>query len=432
MELEGAQFSPDFRLLFESSPGLYLVLSPDLFIVAVTDAYTSATMTVREEILGRHLFDVFPDNPEDNAATGVNNLRMSLEAVLRERRQNTMAIQKYDIRKHESEGGGFEVRYWSPINTPVLDEHGDVVYIIHRVEDVSDYVRLREEREALLNNHADGGQLDKEMEIELYNRAQEIQLTNQRLTEVIEALRISEENAQALARELFERNKDLESFSYSVSHDLRAPLRAISGFSEILAKDLEGKLSEEDAFHFDRIINATYRMSELVDALLKLARTGQDQLEVETVDLSAIANEAVADVSVRHSALEAEATVEQGLFVMGDPRLLRILIDNLISNAFKFSAKVENSIIAFGVRHIDGEAVYYVEDNGVGFDAKQAGKIFEPFQRLHTEEEFRGTGIGLAICAKIIRRHQGKIWAESQIGKGTTIYFTIGTELDVT
>jgi PAS domain-containing protein len=136
--------APDFRLLFESAPGLYLVLTPDFTIVAVSDAYLRATMTQRDDILGRGIFDIFPDNPEDPEATGVRNLRTSLQRVLQNKKPDTMAVQKYDIRKPESGGGGFEERYWSPVNAPALSSDNEVAYIIHRVEDVTDFVRLRQ------------------------------------------------------------------------------------------------------------------------------------------------------------------------------------------------------------------------------------------------------------------------------------------------
>ena len=136
--------TPNFRLLFESTLGLYLVLKPDLTIVAVSDAYLNATMTKREDIVGRGLFDVFPDNPDDPAANGVSNLRASLERVLRNRTSDAMAVQKYDIRRPDSEGGGFTERYWSPVNSPVLNGGGEVLYILHRVEDVTDFVRLKQ------------------------------------------------------------------------------------------------------------------------------------------------------------------------------------------------------------------------------------------------------------------------------------------------
>src|ERR1700722_15361931 len=169
---------PDFRALFESAPGLYLVLAPDLCIVAVSNAYLLATMTKREEILGRNLFDIFPDNPDDPSATGVGNLRTSLARVLRDKVSDTMAVQKYDIRKPESKGGGFEERYWSPVNSPVLGPDQQVTYIIHRVEDVTDFVRRR------LQDAQQTEELRKrtvQMESEIFLRANEVQEANRRL-----------------------------------------------------------------------------------------------------------------------------------------------------------------------------------------------------------------------------------------------------------
>jgi hypothetical protein len=147
---------PDFEALFRAAPGLYLVLSPDLRILAVTDAYLSATKTLREDILGRGIFEVFPDNPDDATATGEGNLRESLERVLRERVPDAMAVQRYDIRRPEAEGGGFEERSWSPVNSPVLDEQGRVLYVIHRVEDVTGFLRLRKEGPSGRGSSRDG------------------------------------------------------------------------------------------------------------------------------------------------------------------------------------------------------------------------------------------------------------------------------------
>src|ERR1043166_5087743 len=186
---------PDFRALFESAPGLYLVLTPDLTIVAVSDAYLRATMTKRREILGRGIFDVFPDNPDDHYATGVRNLRTSLQRVIQDKTPDTMAVQKYDIRKPESEGGGFEERFWSPVNSPIFGSDKGVLYIIHRVEDVTEFVRLKQqtlEHEKLAEElRSRAGQ----MEAEVYQRAAEVQEANRRL----------EGANQALLRELSER-----------------------------------------------------------------------------------------------------------------------------------------------------------------------------------------------------------------------------------
>ena len=171
----------DFQALFESAPGLYLVLTPALTIVAVSDAYLKATMTKREEILGRGLFEVFPDNPDDPAATGVRNLRASLDRVLTHRAPDTMAVQKYDIRRPESEGGGFEERYWSPVNSPVLGADGKVAYIIHRVEDVTAFVHLKQSGSEQYRITEELRSRAAEMEAEVFRRAQQIQEVNNQL-----------------------------------------------------------------------------------------------------------------------------------------------------------------------------------------------------------------------------------------------------------
>ena len=184
---------PDFKVLFESAPGAYLVLSPELIIVAVSDGYLQATMTKRKQIIGQHLFHVFPDNPNDSTATGVSNLRASLTRVLEQRTADVMAVQKYDIRRPESEGGGFEERYWSPVNTPVFGDKGEVAYIIHRVEDVTEFVRLKQ---AGTEQHRITEELRTqagEMEAEIVRRAQQIQQVNRQLRTELDARKQAEE-----------------------------------------------------------------------------------------------------------------------------------------------------------------------------------------------------------------------------------------------
>src|SRR3984893_9793821 len=191
---------PGFQELFQSTPGRYLVLAPDHTIVAVTDAYLHATMTKREDILGRGVFEVFPDNPNDPSATGVRNLRTSLQRVVQDKTSDAMAVQKYDIRKPESEGGGFEERYWSPVNSPVLGPTGEVLYIIHRVEDVTEFIRLKHQELAQekiadeLRTHA--GQ----MEAEIYQRAAEVQEANRRLQATNQELLRAKEEAERGSR----------------------------------------------------------------------------------------------------------------------------------------------------------------------------------------------------------------------------------------
>jgi hypothetical protein len=189
---------PDFRTLFEASPGLYLVLHRDLTIVAVSDAYLRATMTRREEILGRGLFDVFPDNPDDPSATGARNLRAWLQQVIQNRAPDAMAVQKYDIRRPEFEGGGFEERFWSPVNSPVLGSSGELLYIIHRVEDVTEFVRLKQLGSKLADELQSRA---ASMEMEVYLRAQEVQEANRRLRTANEELATKGEGADPALRQ---------------------------------------------------------------------------------------------------------------------------------------------------------------------------------------------------------------------------------------
>ena len=370
------------------------MLAPDLTIVAVSDAYLKATMTTRAGILGRGLFEVFPDNPDDPAATGTANLRASLERVLAQRAPDAMAVQKYDIRRPEAEGGGFEERYWSPINSPVLDGSGDVAYIMHRVEDVTEFIRLQREQQAETD----------QMAAEIYRRAQELQEANQRLRAA---------------------NEDLAAFSYSVSHDLRAPLRAIDGFSQALLEDMGDRLDEQSRGHLERIRGGAQQMGQLIDGLLGLSRVTRTELRLEQVDLSGLAQQIADDLARHEPERRVEVVVAPEMSARGDVRLLKQVFQNLIGNAWKFAAKRERAKIEVGTTAHDGGVAYFVRDNGAGFDQKYANKLFGVFQRLHDPAEFAGTGIGLSIVQRIVERHGGRVWAEGAAGKGATFYFTL-------
>ena len=225
--------------------------------------------------------------------------------------------------------------------------------------------------------------------------------------------------------ELTAANEELDSFSYTIAHDLRAPVRAISGFSEMVLRDNEGKLDAASIGHLKRVVAGSNRMGELIDDLLNLARLSRHAMQRRDFNLSEIAAIVVASLKAAHPERTVEVAIDPGLHANGDPGLMRAVLDNLIGNAWKFTSKVEAANITVGSTQQDGQTVYVVRDNGAGFDMQYAHKLFGVFQRLHHASEFAGTGIGLATVKKILVRHGGKVWVESVPGVGTTVFFTL-------
>jgi light-regulated signal transduction histidine kinase (bacteriophytochrome) len=225
-------------------------------------------------------------------------------------------------------------------------------------------------------------------------------------------------------RDLQQLNQELESFSYSVSHDLRSPLRGIDGFSQALLEDYADQLDDTGKDYLERVRAATRRMGELIDAMLEMSRLARAPLRAERVDLSAMASAVVAELS-RDNAGKVEVAIEPGVEADGDPRLLRVVLDNLLGNAFKYAAKREVARIGFQAVQQDGEVVYEVRDNGAGFDMAYASKLFRPFARLHGQREFTGSGVGLATVQRIVARHGGRIWGEGKPDEGAVFRFTL-------
>jgi light-regulated signal transduction histidine kinase (bacteriophytochrome) len=221
-------------------------------------------------------------------------------------------------------------------------------------------------------------------------------------------------------------NRELESFSYSVSHDLRAPLRRIDGFSQAVLEDCTDKLGEKDRLYLGYVREAAQRMGQLIDDLLSLARVARGDFRPVEVDLSALARGIADRLGAAAPERAVVFSIEEGLRCQGDPRFLSVLLENLLGNAWKFTSKRATAEIAFGRREIDRRPTYFVSDNGAGFDMRYAEKLFGVFQRLHSAEEFDGTGIGLATVQRIVQRHDGRIWAEGKVDGGATFYFTLG------
>ena len=230
-------------------------------------------------------------------------------------------------------------------------------------------------------------------------------------------------------QELEATNRELEAFSYSVSHDLRAPLRSIDGFSQILLEDYADSLDEEGKDYLGRVRAASQRMGRLIDDLLGLSRVTRGALHREKIDLSSLVRELAEGMGESRPDREVDLEIEDGIEGIGDPRLVRVALTNLVGNAFKFTEKEDRAKISFGedpkLSYLGRVPVYYVRDNGAGFDMEYADKLFGAFQRLHGASEFEGTGIGLATVQRIVHRHGGRVWAEGEVGRGATFFFTL-------
>jgi PAS domain S-box-containing protein len=279
----------------------------------------------------------------------------------------------------------------------------------------------------------------KSLEESLANQRDILRDTNEKLAqELRERLRAEEKidllnegleiKVQERTVQLESANKELEAFAYSVSHDLRAPLRAMDGFSSALLKDYPDRLDEKGRHYLERIQEASRRMGQLVNDLLSLSRVTRTEFNRQEVNLSALANEIADNLTAQVSQRIVRFDISPDLIVQGDAHLLKIVLENLLNNAFKFTGQREQAFIQVGVIEQADEHVYFVRDNGVGFDMNYIGKLFAPFQRLHSMQEFPGTGIGLVSAQRIIQRHGGRIWPEAILGEGATFYFTLGGE----
>ncbi len=248
-----------------------------------------------------------------------------------------------------------------------------------------------------------------------------------------EACAVERRNTEELERRVAERtvelaavNRELEAFSYSVSHDLRAPLRAIDGFSQALLEEQGERLEPRAMEYLRRTRNASQRMSQILEDLIRLSRVARSELKREPVDLSALFREVAAEIRERGNGRTVLLVAEDGLRAHCDPRLLRVALENLVGNAYKFTRHQQEPRVEFGVAAGEGGPVFFIRDNGAGFDMAQAEKLFKPFQRLHSAAQFEGSGIGLATLQRIVLRHGGRVWAEGEPGRGAAFYFTLG------
>jgi signal transduction histidine kinase/ActR/RegA family two-component response regulator len=397
----------DFRSLFESLPGLFLVLSPQLRILAASDAYLSATMTRRHDIVGRGVFEVFPDNPNDPYATGVRNVKASFERVLRDRVSDIMPLQKYSIRRPLEEGGAFEERYWSPMNSPVLDKDGKILYIIHRVEDVTDFVRLQQSAE-------EKGKLTEElriradkMEAELFQRARQLEEVNRNRLEAVGRL------------------------AAGIAHDFNNLLGVVLGNATLLQE----KLTPENPLYrgLEHIALAANRAADLTKQLLAYSRQQVLQPRVLCLNDVLATMEPMIRRLIRENIDIRIAGERNTHLVKADPGQIEQIIMNLAINARDampdggtLIIEISNAMIdeTYETEHPDVEvrpgpyAMLSVSDTGMGMDAETQERIFEPF--FTTKAKGQGTGLGLASVYGIVKQAGGYVWVHSQRGVGTT------------
>jgi signal transduction histidine kinase/ActR/RegA family two-component response regulator len=395
---------PDYQALFESAPVSYAVLDPELVFVAVSDAYLRDTMTVREQVIGRGIFEVFPDNPDDPDGSGTGNLRASLERVRHDLVPDTMAVQKYDIPRPEAAGGGFEVRYWSPVCSPVTSPDGRLISIFIVVQDVTEYVRLSEREARHVELTAVLRERTQRIEADIVSRSQELQEANRVLR-----------SADAAKNEFLSR----------VSHELRTPLNAMLGSGELLS------LADITAEHREwatTIVRSGRDLRDLLDEMLDIFQleTGHLTLSVEPVPV----HRAIADALALVRPLAASSGIhlehvpadQASQHVLADYQRLRQVLLNLLSNAVKYN-RPDGTVTVTVERRPGGRLRINVADTGRGISQPSLARLFTPFERLDAAQAgIEGTGLGLVMCRELVQAMHGETGATSIEGRGSTFW----------
>ncbi len=379
--------------MFYAAPDQYMLLSPDLHIIGVTDSYARATMTRNEDVAGRHLFDVFPDNPDDTAATGVGNLSTSLKRVMATKQPDAMAVQKYDVRGPD---GSFEERHWSCVNTPILGAAGEVIAILHRAEDVTEFLGLKQELDTR----------KEQVEREIVRRAQEVQEANRQLEEANAVI------ARADSQKSF--------FLAAASHDLRQPLQAVTSYLGALAP----RLGDADRSLLGRAQEAVAIANGILRNLLDISQLERGDIDTQIGPLSVSHLFARVTSLAEHEAKLKGLTLsapETDVAVLGDIDLLERVIANFVANALHHTTSGGIEMLC----EVRGNlARLKVKDTGRGIPADQQARIFDEFVQLDNPERNRqrGYGLGLAIAKRIAEAHGAAIGVESVVGEGATFW----------
>ncbi|BCK87558.1 virulence sensor protein BvgS [Sideroxyarcus emersonii] len=421
------QHDPFFKLLFEASPHPYLILRTDAVftIMAVNDRYLSATGTQRDAIIGHGLFEIFPDNPNDKSVSGVGDLHMSLNRVVSDRKLDTMGVQKYDIPRRDG-GDGFEVKYWSPVNTPVFADDGSVAYIIHHVEDVTEFILGRER--ANLEKVEQLGKIEahaERMEAEVMRRSSEVKDANR-------ALKIAMQKLEQREVELAAANRAKDSFLATMSHEIRTPLTGMLGMLELLSMtqlDMEQRTTLDTAWDSGRgllrIVSDILDWSKIEEGKLELSLrpTSIPQLLQEVVNTySRVA-------SAKNLILYRRVDPRISAAHIVDPLRLSQVLNNFVSNAIKFTQYGEIELSAELIEQLDsGERIRFsVKDTGIGIAKEVQEHLFQRYRQesADTARMYGGTGLGLAICRRLSEMMDGQIGLRSEPGLGSIFSITL-------
>ena len=363
------------EVFFNSTVTPLVLLDREFNFVRVNAAYARACQREISKFQGRNHFELYP-----------SDAKPIFEEVVRTKVPYQAVSRPFEFPDHPEWG----VTYWDWTLTPIQDDAGEVAFLVFSLQDVSD--RRRHQNEI------------------------------RRLNADLER-RVAERTSQ-----LEEINEELEAFSSSVSHDLRAPLRAIEGFARALVDDHAGNLDARARDWLDRVVTSARRMDQLIDDLLGLAQVTKTEMHRQTVDLTALARSIAADLCRSQPERAVQIVIASGLVAEGDMHLLRVALENLLGNAWKYTSKHARARIEVGASRFAGEPVFFVRDDGAGFESKRVAQLFRAFQRLHNQDEFEGTGIGLATVKRIIHRHGGRVWAEGEPEKGATFDLSLPAE----
>lgn len=409
-----------YRVFFETMNEGGAVISTDGVILSCNSSFAELIGNQIEKCPGTSFYDFI--TPEK---------RVEIEGLIRSVCKTEGAACPVALRKEAAllASGGRKV----PVQMAVSVKHDfDETHICIVVTDLT----VQKQAEKELRKAHDTLEIKvRERTAELERSKKLLQAQNEELSVNQEELRTQNEELFAIQDELensnhklIEANMELEAFTYSVSHDLRAPLRHVSSFATIVLEDYADKLDETGKAHLTRIRNGSEKMTRLIDDLLNFSQISKLEVKRGQVDMSALASLIIANLRGDGPGRKVEINIKDGITASADHKLMDIVLTNLLGNAWKFTSKTDNAKIEFGavLETVTGKIAYYVRDNGAGFNPDYKDKMFRPFQRLHSDKDFEGTGIGLAIVERIIRRHGGKIWAEGDIGKGATVYFTLG------